>query len=698
VLRREDRVGAFTARVSDLAPIVTTWTDEHASPGHTYEYKVVALDLAGRPSAESLVPAVRADMMPILRLSGDAVGSDGTIYVRAPSVTVTLRALTATHRKITLGPDPGGQAWEAWSPRDSSFSFSPGTAMGEDGLKTISCKVKYDDGDSSGIVMGEVILDRAAPAAEMDTTVVDRNLRRVTVDGSAARDSADLTPPGSLRYRWTWGDDAVSEYSNSPTAEHTYTRPGPFWIKLEAADLLGWVGKDSVQVPLANRAPSAPVVEFPPASADSLLRFAELRWRASVDPENDTVRYRLYLGTTNPPPRVGGEQSTTSYDPPGDLAYHTRYFWKVTAIDAFGDSAMADPWTFTVRANQPPVTPSSPSPAEGATWVATDTSLRWSDCPDPEGTAVRYDVYFGTPLPSSPIATGLTASKWTPEGPLTYDEHYEWRVIASDADEATSMGALWSFTAVPPGFRLLNLTPPATFGMGSLPLELGYSRNEARHQVTLTKSFYLCDHEVTQAEWYAVMQTRPSYFNGDDLPVEQVSWNDCIDYCNARSVAEGLEPVYTRSESTVVWDQSKAGYRLPTEAEWEYACRAGSSTAFCNGAIPETGCGANPSLAVVCWYCGNANSTTHAVRGLEANTWGLYDMHGNVWEWCWDSKEFGYDGDATDPTGPAFGGHRVNRGGWFSGDAQYCRSASRNGNGPDGTSSSLGLRLSRTAP
>jgi len=633
VLRRADRAGAFVPRVSNLAASITTWSDEQASPGHTYEYKVVALDAAGRPSAESLVAAVRVDMLPLLRLTGDAVGPGGVVFVKSPSVKVKLRALTATHRKISVGADPSGVAWEAWSPRDSSFTFSPGALMGEDGPKTISCKVKYDDGDSSGVLTSELVLDRAAPVAKMDTTVVS-HLRQVTVDASATRDPGDLTPAGSLRFRWSWGDGLTSDYSTTPTAEHRYTGPGPFWVRLEAVDVVGWVGKDSVQVPLTNGAPSAPMVEYPPDGADSVAITADLRWTASADPESDAVHYRLYFGTGNVLRRVASDLTTASYDPPDDLAYDTRYSWKVTAVGVFEDSTAAGPWSFAVI--DPP----------GACCAANGTC------------AVTLQAACTAP------------STWTMFGVCNPN----------------------------PCTQGMILVPVGPFTMGSPTSEPGRGSGEIQHQVTLTKSFYMSDHEVTQSEWRSVMGTSPSSFTGDNLPVESVGWLDCIDYCNRRSAREGLDSVYTRTGTTVTWDQSKNGYRLPTEAEWEYACRAGQPTAFWNGAITNTRCSpVDPNLNLVGWYCGNAGSTTHAVKGKLANGSGLYDMHGNVWEWCWDWYQ-AYSGAVTNPTGPASGSYRVRRGGGWGDYALYCRSAYRGGYTPNSTSYDLGLRLSRTAP
>jgi len=255
------------------------------------------------------------------------------------------------------------------------------------------------------------------------------------------------------------------------------------------------------------------------------------------------------------------------------------------------------------------------------------------------------------------------------------------------------------------------LIPAGTFIMGSPTSEPGRSTTEIQHEVTLTKAIYVSTYEVPQSEWQAVMGWNTSYFSGANRPVEQVTWYDAVSYCNQRSTLDGYTPAYTIAgatysgnhitNATVTWNQAANGYRLLTEAEWEYACRATSTTAFCNGGITVAGyvCSPlDPNLDQVGWYCGNSPSTTQDVGGKAANAWGLKDMHGNVWEWCWDWYGTYPAGPLTDPTGPASGSNRVDRGGGWETYARTCRSAFRDYGNPSYTGSHLGLRLSRTAP
>ena len=236
--------------------------------------------------------------------------------------------------------------------------------------------------------------------------------------------------------------------------------------------------------------------------------------------------------------------------------------------------------------------------------------------------------------------------------------------------------------------------PAGTFTMGSPSSEPGRDSDEGpQHQVTISQAFWLKATEVTQDEWQSVMGSNPSRFSscGGSCPVEQVSWLQAIDYLNRLSQSEGLQVCYPNGDGSGFVGLSCTGYRLPTEAEWEYAARAGTTTAYWSGTSES-------DLARAGWYSGNSGSTTHPVGQKQANAWGLYDVHGNVWEWVHDWYGSYGAGSATNPTGATAGPARVIRGGsWYRG-AQYCRSASRSRFRPDNRAFNLGFRSARSIP
>lgn len=235
----------------------------------------------------------------------------------------------------------------------------------------------------------------------------------------------------------------------------------------------------------------------------------------------------------------------------------------------------------------------------------------------------------------------------------------------------------------------------AAFLMGSPADEPGRDTDEPQHMMVLGWKVWVEDHEVTQAEYEAITQSSPSHFRGADLPVENITWLDAITYCNLRSTREGLTPAYTIAGNSATWDPAADGYRLPTDAEWEWACRAGSQTAFAAGPLVEETCGVDPVLDTMGWYCGNAGISTHPVKSKQPNALGLYDMHGNVWEWCWDWYSPEGPGPSQ-PTGPASGSQRVIRGGSWYYFARDCRSAARAPYWPNSKDDIVGFRVART--
>jgi len=208
---------------------------------------------------------------------------------------------------------------------------------------------------------------------------------------------------------------------------------------------------------------------------------------------------------------------------------------------------------------------------------------------------------------------------------------------------------------------------PGSFMMGSPPDELGRSVDETQHRVILSRGFYMQTTEVTQAQWRMIMGTNPSHYVdcGDLCPVESVSWDDVQKFIQFLNLRPG-----TRR------------YRLPTEAEWEYAARAGTTGSFAGGSVDS-----------MAWYLDNSDDTVHPVGKKTPNAWGLYDMHGNAREWVHDWYAEYPAGSVTDPKGPPRAYYRINRGGGWNMPSFSCRSADRFINGPGTVSYGMGFRL-----
>ena len=215
-----------------------------------------------------------------------------------------------------------------------------------------------------------------------------------------------------------------------------------------------------------------------------------------------------------------------------------------------------------------------------------------------------------------------------------------------------------------------KLIPAGTFIMG----DASVLDNQTPHEVTLTKPFKMGVHEVTQDQYEQVMGVNPSEFKGANNPVEMVSWEEAVEFCRRLSELPA---------------EKKAGnvYRLPTEGEWEYACRAGTTTKYSFGDDES-------DFGEYAWYGDKYGDKHYPVGSKQPNAWGLYDMHGNVWEWCQDLYGDYPSGTVTDPTGAASGSFRVLRGGGWYSTAESCRSAYRYGYKPSGRYDGSGFRVS----
>ncbi len=341
----------------------------------------------------------------------------------------------------------------------------------------------------------------------------------------------------------------------------------------------------------------------------------------------------------------------------------------------------------------------APQPFTVVVLISADGGLTW----DVPNGSLTGDVGAGVKAGPNRQAIWHAGEDW----PNGFAEDMRFRVVA------------YQTAAMPPEGHAA--VAPGSFTMGSPAGETGRGGDETAREVTLARPFYLKQTEVTWAEWNAVRDQGAAYSYGDIAagrngrngdgsgthPVTEVSWMDAVKWCNLKSEIEGKMPVYytnaSLNASTVVraglptvyasWNAN--GYRLPTEAEWEFACRAGAETAFFNG--PITDATSDPNLDEAGWYAANSGANTQPVGDKAANALGLRDVHGNVREWCWDAYAAYAAGPQWDPTGPATGAARVARGGSWSLSAAASRAAARTSGGPNSRAQDLGFRTALNA-
>ena len=302
-----------------------------------------------------------------------------------------------------------------------------------------------------------------------------------------------------------------------------------------------------------------------------------------------------------------------------------------------------------------------------------DIILFWS-CSDPENDPLTYDVFFGTSSNPPLVNFGQNEATYYP-GTLLEEATYYWKIVAKDNNDNETEGDIWQFTTgtglIPEGMVFVQ---GGTFEMGDHFNEDWYDELPV-HSVTLN-DFYIGKYEITQAEYAAMVGSNPAsgYGEGDNYPVYNINWYDAITFCNLKSQQDSLTTCYNLSDLSCNF--SANGYRLPTEAEWEYAARGGVNW---SDDLRYSGCHEESDLIGYAWYISNSDNQTHPVGTKLPNQLNIYDMSGNVYEWCNDWFDYDYysSSPSNNPTGPENGIMRVVRGGSWNNDANFCRVANR---------------------
>ncbi len=435
----------------------------------------------------------------------------------------------------------------------------------------------------------------------------------------------------------------------------------------------------------------------------------------SPDPFDDTLLEQATEIPRRPVPQVAGTPQTTSL---AGLTPGAQYYFALQAEDEARNLSPLSPLAHVImtapRLRQGQVEPDSADVSTTFTYRVVYQDAE-GDAPAVMTVVIDGTSHVMTQAGGGDYVTGVVFEYATL---LSLGSH-DYQFTCDDGHGPLVKTPVFSGPRTPPDpFAFVMVPVPVgggvTFAMGSPALELGRDEDEQQHPVTLTRDYVIGEAEVTQGTYAALMGTNPSGIVGDARPVENVTFFDALRFCNAFSVRNGYAPAYTLSAEVtdaqghvtaaqVTWDPLANGYRLPTEAEWEYACRAGATTALANGALNVEHCESDVNLDALGWYCGNSDTglgpQTHDGRSKAVNGFGLYDLHGNVWEWCWDIYGTYPDGAVSDPSGPAGADwqQRVRRGGSWYYFARDCRSASRDAYWPGSRDNTLGFRIARNS-
>jgi formylglycine-generating enzyme required for sulfatase activity/fibronectin type 3 domain-containing protein len=629
-------------------------------------------------------------------------------WTGAPTVYVT----EATSNSITLG----------WNVISGATGYRVYRSASADGVFTeigTPSTISFVD---TGLTAGTTYFYRVA-ANYSEGMSPRSNVFTTTIPSIPTGITAVTASSSSITIRWSSVQGATGyRVFRSTSAAGTFTQVGTptttsftnieltanttYFYRVAAANSNG-VGEQSSAV----SATTLPLITIntQPAATTSVIAGninGSLNVSASVTQGGGPLSYQWYTNTTasNSGGTVINGATSSSYTIPTSLAGGTYYYF--VEVRATGGALSVRSNVAMVNVVLPVITINTqPAATTNVNFGSVSGSLSVSASVT-GGATLSYQWYSNTTANDSggTVINGATGSSYTIPASLVRGSYYYFVEVratggaVSVRSNVAIVGVRGSPIKSSTGIDLIDI-PSGTFQMN------GTDSGGTGRPVTLTKGFYMGKYEVTQEQYQAVTGVNPSYFPSDPAsgeiqgrrPVECVTWYDAIEFCNKLSEQESLTKAYTitgrtpavgypitSASVTVNWEAN--GYRLPTEAEWEYACRAGTTTAYNTGNTISDNTG---------WYQSNSNGRTHEVGLKSQNAWGLYDMHGNVREWCWDLYGTYTSGAQTDPTGTAYGSARVVRDGSWNHSGEILRSAFRGSVIPDLGLNYIGFRVVR---